>query len=186
MALRIKTKYRKKGPKTLEDRASVVAANIWKIAQEMLRRMEVDGYALGQDRQVNAMLTEFMAFLTQIADRLVYGKLDDAERFRFVNTVGQQLARIVQENMAEFVGQGEYAKQFVSILNARFADYAEFEFNGTEPSYAFVRYLGDKVADAMTETDSKWVKERVIDVEAPEAIKHVRRVVHQVLGVKLS
>ncbi len=88
--------------------------------------------------------------------------------------------------MTEFVGEGDYARRFIDTLNARFADYAEFEFKGTEPSYAFVRYLGDKVADAMTETDSKWVKERVIDVEAPEAIKHVRRVVHQVLGLKLS
>ncbi len=85
MALRIKTKYRTKGPKTIEDRASVVAANVWKIAQEMLRRMEVDGYALGQDRQVNAMLTEFMAFLMQIADRLVYGHLSEEERSRFIN-----------------------------------------------------------------------------------------------------
>lgn len=186
MALRIKTKYRKKGPKTIEDRASVVAANIWKIAQEMLRRMEIDGYVLGQDRQVNAMLTEFMAFLAQIADRLVYGHLSEEERFRFVNGVGQQLARIVQENMAEFVGQGDHGELFVATLNARFADYAEFEFRGVEPSYAFIRYLGDKVAEAMKETDSKWVKERVIDVEAPEAVKHVRRVVHQVLGIKLA
>jgi len=186
MALRIKTKYRTKGPKTIEDRASVVAANVWKIAQEMLRRMEVDGYALGQDRQVNAMLTEFMAFLMQIADRLVYGHLSEEERSRFINAAARQLARIVQDNMTEFVGEGDYARRFVDTLNARFADYAEFEFKGTEPSYAFVRYLGDKVADAMTETDSKWVKERVIDVEAPEAIKHVRRVVHQVLGLKLS
>lgn len=186
MALRIKTKYRTKGPKTIEDRASVVAANIWKIAQEMLRRMEIDGYALGQDRQVSAMLTEFMAFLVQIADRLVYGHLSEDERFRFINAAGQTLSRIVQDNMTEFVGQGDFAKTFIETLNSRFADYAEFDFNGTEPSYAFIRYLGDKVADAMTQTDSKWVKERVIDVEAPEAIKHVRRVVHQVLGIKVA
>ena len=39
----------------------------------------ITGYALGQDRQVNAMLTEFMAFLMQIADRLVYGHLSEEE-----------------------------------------------------------------------------------------------------------
>jgi hypothetical protein len=184
MALRIKTKYRAKGPKTLEDRSSVVAANIWKIGQETLRRMEIEGYALGQDRQVNAMLTEFMAFLVQIADRLVYGRLNEEERFRFVNALGKNLARIVQDNMTEFVGEGDYARPFIERLNARFGDYAGFEFHGTEPSYTFVRYLGDKMVDAMTETDAKWVKERVIDIEAPEAIKHIKRVVQQVLGIK--
>jgi len=33
MAIPLKTKFRKKGPKTLEDRASVVATNSWRIAQ---------------------------------------------------------------------------------------------------------------------------------------------------------
>ena len=51
--------------------------------------------------------------------------------------------------------------------------------------YAFLRYLGEKVALAMAATDSKWVLEQVVDVEAPEAIKTLKKMVGQVLGVKV-
>ena len=37
----------------------------------------------------------------------------------------------------------------------------------------------------MAATDNKWVLEQVVDIEAPQAIKHIRRVIGQVLGIKL-
>src|SRR3989338_2515985 len=71
MALHIKTKFRTKGPKTLEQRASVVASNIWKVAQEATRHMEIEGYKIGGDRQVTAILTEFLAFHIRSEERRV-------------------------------------------------------------------------------------------------------------------
>ncbi|MHB8622891.1 MAG: hypothetical protein ACYC9J_02140 [Sulfuricaulis sp.] len=186
MTLRLKTKFRKKGPKTLEDRASVVATNVWRIAQDASRRMETEGYQLGGDRQVTAVITEFMAFLVQIADRMVYGQLSEDDRQRFVNALGKHLARITSVNMEEFVGHGAHAQAFIDTLNRRFADYSELEFNGQNPSYAVLRYLGDKVSQAMQTTDSKWVLEQVVDVEAPEVIKTVKKVIGQVLGIQQS
>ena len=184
MALHIKTKFRTKGPKTLEQRASVVASNIWKVAQEATRHMEIEGYKIGGDRQVTGILTEFIAFQIQAADRLVYGKLSEEERARFINELGRNLARLMDTNMIEFIGPGDYAGPFVATLNMRLADYAEFEFGEQGPSYAFLRYLGDKVAAAMTGTDNKWVLEQVMDIEAPQAVKHLKRVIGQVLGLK--
>lgn len=184
MALHIKTKFRTKGAKTIEQRASVVASNIWKVAQEAARHMEIEGYALGGDRQVTAVLAEFIAFQIQIADRLVYGKLAEDERARFVNELGRNLARLMDSNMTEFIGPGDYAGPFIATLNTRLVDYAEFEFTDEGPSYAALRYLGDKVAEAMAGTDSKWVLEQVMDIEAPQAVKHLKRVVGQVLGIK--
>lgn len=186
MTLRLKTRFRKKGPKTLEDRASVVATNIWRIAQETARHMEKEGYPLGSDRQVTAVITEIIAFLVQIADRIVYGQLSEEERARFVNALGKHLARITSTNLAEFVGPGAYAKDFIDTLNTRFADYSELEFNGRNPSYSVLRYLGEKVSRAMETTDSKWVLEQIVDVEAPEAIKAVKKMVGEVLGVQAS
>jgi hypothetical protein len=186
MVLRLKTKFRKKGPKTLEDRASVVATNVWRIAQEAARHMEQEGYQLGGDRQVTAVITEVMAFLVQIADRIVYGQLSEDDRQRFINALGKHLARITSVNLEEFVGLGAHAHAFVDTLNVRFADYSELEFNGHSPSYAVLRYLGDKVSQAMQATDSKWVLEQVMDVEAPEAIKALKKVIGQVLGVQVS
>ncbi len=125
MAIPLKTKFRKKGPKTLEDRASVVATNIWRIAQEAVRHMEKEGYPLGGDRQVTSVITEIIAFLVQCADRIVYGQLNEEERGRFINALGKHLARITSVNLEEFVGPGAYAGDFINTLNARFADYSE-------------------------------------------------------------
>lgn len=184
--MRLKTKFRKKGPKTLEDRASVVAMNIWRIAQETARHMEKEGYALGGDRQVAAVITEIIAFLIQISDRIVYGQLNEEERARFINALGKHTARVTSTNLAEFVGEGRYAGSFVDTLNARLADYSELEFNGHDPSYSVLRYLGEKISDAMQATDSKWVLEQVVDIEAPEAVKLIKKSVGEILGVKVS
>jgi len=186
MAIRLKTKFRKRGPKTLEDRASVIASNIWRIAQETARHMEKEGYPLGGDLQVTAVLTEIIAFLVQVADRIVYGQLSEEERARFINALGNHLARTTSNNLAEFVGPGTYAKDFIGTLNTRFADYSELEFNGRNPSYGVLRYLGEQVSRAMEATDSKWVLEQVMDVEAPEAVKMIKKVVAEVLGVQVS
>lgn len=188
MPIRLKTKFRKKGPKTLEDRASVVASNIWRIAQESARHMEKEGYPLGDDRQVTAVLTEFMAFLIQMADRIVYGQISEEERARFVNALGTNLTRVVSANLTEFVGRegGAYKTQFVETVNARLMDYSEFEFQGQNPSYAVLRYLGEKISQAMAATDSKWVLEQVMDVEAPEAVKTMKKLVGEVLGLKVE
>jgi len=42
------------------------------------------------------------------------------------------------------------------------------------------------MAEAMAGTDSKWVIEQVIEIEAPEAVKTIRRLVHEVLGIRLD
>ena len=186
MALHLKTKWRKRGPKTIEDRATVVASNIWRIAQETCRHMEIEGYKLGSDAQVAGVMTELMSFLVQIADRIVYGQLSEDDRSRFVHALGKNLARITSNNLAEFVGPGKHIHAFIDTLNARSLDYAEFEFNDMQPSYTFVRYLGEKVSQAMQATDSKWVLEQVVDVEAPVAIAAVKKMVGAALGVKVS
>ncbi len=188
MAIRLKTKFRKKGPKTLEDRASVVASNIWRIAQESARHMEKEGYPLGDDPQVAAVLTEFMAFLIHMADRIVYGQISEEERARFVIALGSNLTRVVSANLTEFVGRegGTYKAQFVETVNARLRDYSEFEFQGQNPSYAALRYLGEKISQAMAATDNKWVLEQVMDIEAPDALKTVKKLVAEVLGIKLE
>jgi len=184
MVLRLKTRFRTKGPRTLEQRATVIAANIWKIAQEACRRMEVAGFKLGGDRQVSAMLTEIIAFLIQITDRIVYGQLPEEDRRKLINELGQHLARTMQENMTEYASPGDYAGPFVVTLNARFADYAQCEYTAQGPGYAFVRCLGERVSEAMATTDNKWVIEHVMEIEVPEAVKAAKKLVGEVLGVK--
>jgi hypothetical protein len=186
MAIRMRTKWHTRGPKSIEDRAGVVGFNIWKISNEAWKHMEKEGFRIGGDRQLTALITELVAFLMQISDRLVYGQLPEDERGRFMNALGQHLARTVQSNMLDMFGPGDYTGEFIATLNARLADYSEFDFTDHQPSYAMLRYLGDKMAEAMAGTDSKWVIEQVIDIEAPEAVGRIRKLVHEVLGIKLS
>jgi hypothetical protein len=186
MAIRMRTKWHTRGPKSIEDRAGVVGFNIWKIASEVWKHMEKEGFRIGDDRQVAALITELVAFLMQISDRLVYGQLPEDERSRFMNALGQHLAKTVHSNMLDMFGPGDYTGPFIATLNSRLADYTEFDFAEYKPGYAMLRYLGDKMAAAMAGTDSKWVVEQVIDIEAPEAVTRIRKLVHEVLGIKIA
>ena len=101
MAIRIKTKWhrtKRKGaqtatPKTLLELASVVAFNLWKVAQEPFRRMEKEGFRFAQDVQVTGFITEFIAYLSHSVDRLLYTRVDDTERAQFMNALVQHLAQ---------------------------------------------------------------------------------------------
>ena len=186
MAIRMRTKWHTGGSKTIEDRAGVVGFNIWKISKETWSHMEKEGFRLGDDRQLAAVITEMIAFLVQVADRLVYDQLSEEERTRFINALGQHLARTMQSNMLDMFGPGDHATPFINTLNARTADYAEFEFENFAPSYGFLRYLGEKMSEAMAATDNKWVIEHVIEIEAPEALKPIKKLIGEVLGVKVA
>lgn len=186
MALRIKTKFRSRGPKTIEQRASVVAFNIWKVAQETYRHMNKEGFKFANEQQIAATITEVIAFLVQLSDRLVYGKLSEEERARFITALGRQLAQTMESNQAEVFGAGDYVTPFIATLNSRFQEYAEFDYTADGPSYHFLRYFGDRVSEALAATDNRWVVEHVMEIEAPEAIKVLKRLVHEVLGIKTS
>lgn len=186
MAIRMHTKWNSGSSKTIEDRAGVVGFNIWKIAKETWIRMEREGFLAGEDRQLAAVITEMIAFLVQVSDRLVYGQISEEERTRFVNALGKHLAHTMQTNMLDMFGPGDHATPFIRTLNARAADYAEFDFVNYYPSYGFLRYLGEKISEAMAATDNKWVIEQVIEIEAPEAMKPIKKLVGEVLGIKVS
>ena len=193
MAIRIKTKWhrtKRKGaqtaaPKTLLELASVVAFNLWKVAQEPFRRMEKEGFRFAQDQQVTGFITEFIAYLSHSVDRLLYTRVDDVERAQFMNALVQHLAQTMAENQEQLFGEGNYRAPFIDTINVRFDQYAECAFaNDTGPSYEFTRLLGEKISDIMTASDDRWVLEQVMEIEAPQAFKIVQRVVQDVLGMK--
>ncbi len=175
----VKTRWRKKGPRTLEERAGVIGANVWKIALEVFKHMEKEGFRFGSDRLTAEVITEFIAFLVQLADRAVYGKLAEDERAALIGALVRHLAATMDNNQQDLFGPGEYRKPFIDRLNARFGEYAGFEYRAGEPGYACLRYFAGKVADAMAEGDNKWVVEQMIDIEAPEMVRLVRKLVVQ-------
>ncbi len=192
MVLRIKAKWheskrtRGKKSKTLVERAGVVGVNLWKIAFATYKGMEKGGFRFGTDEQVMSVLSELIAFLIQVVDRSVYGKLDESERRAFINALAKHLANTIQSNMSDISGDGDYITPFIDMLNKRLKDYAGFEYGHDGPGYAFTRYLGERVSEAMAAMDNKWVIEHVMEIEAPAALELVQKVVGEVLGAKVT
>lgn len=175
----IKTRWRKKGARTLADRAGVIGANVWKISLEIFKHMEKEGFRFGSDRLVTDVLAEFIAFLVQLADRAVYGKLSEADRATLIGEVTGHLAATMENNQLDLLGPGKYRKPFIDLLNARFGEYAGFEYSGGEPGYPCLRFFATKVSDAMAGSDNKWVVEQMMDIEAPEMVRVIMKLVDQ-------
>lgn len=183
LAVALKTRWRKKGPRTVDDNATIAGFNIWKIAQETFKHMESEGFRFGGDAQVMQVVIEFVAFLVQATDRIIYGHVSESERGLFINALAKHLATTLQTNMLDLRGPGDYQQAFVDTLNARFRDYSEYSFTADGPSYGYVRYLGERVSETMESSDNRWVVEHVMEIEAPDMLKFLKKVIADVLGV---
>jgi hypothetical protein len=179
----VKTRWRKKGERTLADRAGVIGTNVWKIALEIFKHMEREGFRFGSDRVVTDVLTEFIAFLVQLVDRIVYEKLSEADRTTLIGEVARHLAATMENNQQDLFGPGEYRNPFIDLLNARFEEYAEFSSSAAAPSYPCLIFFAAKVSDVMSAGDNRWVVEQVIDIEAPEMVRVVGKLIEQTVDI---
>ena len=176
-----KTRWRKKGPRSLADRAGVIGANVWKISMEIFRHMEKEGFRFASDRMVTDVLAESIAFLIQLADRSVYGRLGDADRATLIGEVARHVATTFENNQLDLFGPGEHRKAFIDLLNARFEAYSTFGYSGREPDFACLRFFASQVADAMAAAENKWVAEQMLEIEAPEMVRAMGKLIDQVV-----
>lgn len=177
----LKPRWRSNRPRTLEERASVLGTNAWKIANEIFRHMEKEGFRFGSDAEVTAVIAELIAFLVQLVDRLAYGKLTDAQRAQLIGAVAGHLAATVENNHLDLFGPGDYRRPFIDLLNSRFEDYAHCEYQGGEPGYACLRLFAAKVEEAMQPSGNRWVVEQVMEIEAPEMVRLMSGLVRELL-----
>ena len=182
----VKTRWRKKGARTLADRAGVIGANVWKISLEIFRHMEKEDFRFGSDRLVTDVMAEFIAFLVQLVDRAVYGRLSDADRATLIGEAARHLAATMENNQLDLLGPGEYRKPFIDLLNARFEEYASFDYPGGEPGFPCLRFFAAKVSDVMAASNNKWVIEQIMDIEAPEMVRLIRKLVDQTVNTAPS
>lgn len=199
MVLRIKTawheskrvhkgKRNRSRPKTLQDRASVIAFNIWKVSQHIYTRMHRDNFKFKTEEQGMGTIIELLAFLLQVVDRMVYGQVPEEERGPFMNSVAQNLARTLQTSREELLGPGDYATPFIEVLNARGVEYAGCSYENGEPGYSFKRVAAEHIATLLTDVgtpENKWVLEQVLDIEIPEALAMIKKLVASALGIKV-
>lgn len=177
--MRIKSRWHKTDKeKSITEIAGVVAFIIWRLAHGSVKNMRKDKFEIEAGPRFIAVLTEFLIFLIQIADRIAYGKLDEAARTEFTTALALRVADTLEENLADLGAGGEgqdYRRQFISLLNERAADYADFGYSEDGPDYAFRRYLGTCVMAFMEERDRPWIMDQVIEIEIPDAVALVQK-----------
>ena len=189
--MRVKSRWKSGAPKSLEENAGALAYIAWRIATEGAQNIQTAGWEIHAAAQRLDVIGEVVAFLTQSADRLAYHRMSDEERRRFITELAMRLADTMQDNQLDMLrprdhggdyrgdqggDQGaDYRATFIAKLNQRFEDYSELDFTDEGPSYAFLRYFADKVADLMGEKDKPWTHAEVIEIEAPKALKTLKK-----------
>lgn len=181
--MRIKSRWHDKSrPKSLEQIASAMGFNIWKMASTTANKMYNDGFNFRDNAQLLDVIGEYVIFLLQLTDRVAYERLDEADRQQFTSLVARHLIGTMVENRIEELGPGDYQQAFIDTLNQRLDGYSEFSLVEGNPSYPMLRYLGEQVEALMGGTQNKWVKEQVMEVEAPELVKTLKRGIEPLLS----
>lgn len=174
--MRMKSKWGKSGKqRSVADNASAAAFIAWRIAQDALLDLENEDYQTDSLSQRMDVIVEFVIFLAHLADRLTYETMSPEEREEFVVTMVKHLARNHQASMEDIDGVKDYKTDFINLVNERMADYSEMPFEDGEPSFTMRRYLGTKVQEVMGERHNKWIETQVLEINAPSAIKHLKK-----------
>ncbi|MGF1613269.1 MAG: hypothetical protein ACFCVA_04950 [Gammaproteobacteria bacterium] len=181
MAIRIKSTWHhsqrnRPSQKSLEDNAGALAFITWRLSLEGAKRLHGEGFNYLTDKERVGVISEFVAFLVHSTDRLAHGQLDDEDRELFINALGQRLANQMQDNLVDIAGPGNYRRPFIALLNDRLAGYAQQTFRDGEPGYDFLRYFGSQVLKIMGEDQTnRWVIDQIMDVQAPEAFRQLKK-----------
>lgn len=182
----VKTRWRKAGPRTAAERAGVIGANVWKVAVEIFRHMEKEGFRFGSDRMVTDVIAECIAFQLQLVDRAVYPRLAAEDRATLMQELARHVAHTFENNQVDLFGPGEHRKAFIELLNARFDAYSTFRYDAGQPGFECLRYFASLVAEAMAPAGNKWVTEQVQEIEAPEMVRLMAKLVDQVVPAPAS
>ncbi len=182
--MRIRDKWRAKDRgRSLEDNATALAYGVWQIALSAAKNLHAEDFEYDSDEQRIAVIAEYLIFLVHVADRLAYDKMDERARRDFVVALAKQTARHYQRNVEEVMGRGDHRSGYIERLNARVLEYAETPFLDGEPGYECRRCLGGQIQDVMGMTQTnRWVMQQVIDLDAPESVRHLKTAMDNLLG----
>ncbi len=181
--MRVKSKWSDKGrERSLTEIGGAAAFILWRIAQQGTLNLENEGFQTDTNAQRLDVMTEFLAFLVHLVDRMKAEQLELEERQEFIGSLARHLADQVQSNRTDAQGKGEYRQALIDLLNERAADYAEFSMTNAQPGYAFRRYFGENVRAVMGEKDNQWITDQVMDVEVPEALKPLNKALRELFA----
>ena len=180
--MRVKSKWNLRDrERSLSETGGALAFILWRIAQQGTLNLENEGFQTDTNAQRLDIITEFLAFLVHLVDRMTATRFTMEQRQEFIGSLARHLADTMQENRTDAQGKGEYRQSLIDQLNERAVDYAEFTFSDNEPGFAFRRYFGENVRMVMGERDNKWITDQVMDIEVPEALKPLRKALRDLL-----
>ena len=181
--LRIKTTwFRKEANRAPDETASVLALNFWKMANKSVDDISKADFDIVHLGRGFGLMAEMCAFMLHIADRMLYGRVDEERRTALIEAAGLNLAEYMETNIQDLLNddkdERDYQGEFLDFLNRRSEDYATFEFPPEEPNYAVKRYLANMMRDRMEAQDQTWIIDQVIEFQAPEAIETVQKLIN--------
>ena len=181
--LRIKTTWFRRDDSRAEDEtASVLALTFWKLASKAVDDISKADYDIVNPGRGFGIIAEMGAFILNIADRMLFERVDETRRTALIGGAGVKLGEFMAANISDLVNDAndkrDYQGEFLDFLNRRSEDYDTFEFPPEEPNYAIKRYLANVMRDRMAAHDQTWIIDQIIEFQAPEAIENVAKLIN--------
>ncbi len=182
--MRMRSRWHKRDkPRSLEESAGAVAFNFWQIAAERVRQLEKEGYRIDDPVHYLSCIAEFLAFLGHLFDRRVHGAFNEDERVRLVQALMLKLAQVMEENRRDAKVEAMQPDAFVALINERFAELAQMKLESETDYFSFYRFLSQRIGEIVPPPHNRWVREQVIEVEAPASRELMDRALANLLNI---
>jgi len=160
---------------TLEEKANVLAYNIWQISLAGAKNLHEEDYIFDNDEQRVKVIREYLVFLVHLADRMVYDQFDEQQRSIFVTALANDTAKHIQRNTEEIAGPGDYQQNYLDTINERFSEYSRGSFQDGMAGYSLLRMFGEHIREIMGDDQTnKWTIDQIMDVDGPMMIGKMR------------
>lgn len=176
--MRVKSRWFKSDrEKSPQEIAGAMAFILWKIANNALKNLRSADYGIEAGARYFNYLEEFLIFLILISDRMAFESMDSETRIAFTTELAIRVAENLSENENALLdlSYDDCKSRFIGHFNARSAVYAECGYDENGPDFAFIRYLGHTLLEFCEERDRSWIVDRIMAIEAPEAVSTVQR-----------
>jgi hypothetical protein len=177
--IRVKTTWFREGddPRGPQEQASAFAITLCKLADKAVINLSIADYDIITPQRGFTLLAEVIAYMVQIVDRMVYGRIDDEERAELIGALGVKMAEILESNIHDVMNDHDhpYVEAILDKFNQRWADYAEFDFDPENPSFLVKRYLAGCIREVLEARDQSWIADQIIEIEAPAFLSPIKK-----------
>jgi hypothetical protein len=183
MAIRLKSRWFREGrQRSAAERGGVAAVASWRLAIEMVKRLQKAGFGIEVGTGYFQVLREAAIFLALLADRQVHARQSPEERGEFTVAMVRHLAATYAESATEWLPPRspdgpDWVDDFLQAWNDVAPTYADFggDLATGEPDIAFVRHFAWRLEPLLPVADRVWVIDQVMSIEVPDAAQALRR-----------